>query len=486
MPSQVEVLDQRPSHLSATAPSDHSAPSASIREPGASMGRTRRKRRACRFSVFTCSGSPRTQCAQQVWAVGCGNSPQPTCPCFPRFLSARACSLAGTHHMSSKRERGGPVTETPIGTSFGTSFGPLLRQCRQAVGLSLRQLAARVGYDHSYLSQVERGQRPGSADLARLCDRELGTEGRLTATFERRPARADQLRPEAGPLETAWRGLVATLGSGGPMPDDFRNVPPAALLPELVRQMQGADGAEAAELSMLIAETLARLGERHTARRWWWAARTAADSIAAGPQPALVRAREVITGLAERRPLAELLELADESVALDRQAPGAAGCVPRTAQALVLAELGRTQEAHCALQELIGVGDELAPEARPYQLHWAEGRVCTLLGYGVAGCVLLERARELCPESWIGERARLDLSLAECLVVAGETAAGLATALRVLVELPDEWHDSLVYDAGARVLHVVQAEPGAAELRQLLARSAYRSGRSVGGGSSWR
>ncbi|WP_327637043.1 helix-turn-helix transcriptional regulator [Kribbella sp. NBC_00482] len=379
-------------------------------------------------------------------------------------------------------------------TSIGTSFGPLLRQCRQAVGLSLRQLAARVGYDHSYLSQVERGQRPGSADLARLCDRELGTDGRLTATFERRPARAGQLRPEAdpleaSPLETAWRGLVATLDAGGPVPDDFRSVPPASLLPELTRQLHGADGVEAAELSMLIAETLARLGERSTARRWWWVARAAADSAGEGPLPALVRAREAITGLAERRPLAELLQLADESVALDRQAPGAAGSEPRTAQALVLAELGRTQEAHLALQELIGVGDELlraTQQARPYLLHWAEGRVCTLLGYGMAGCVLLERARELCPESWLGERARLDLCLAECLVVAGEVTAGLATALRVLVELPDEWHDSLVYDAADRVLHVVQAEPGAAELRQLLARSAYRSGRSVGGGSSWR
>jgi transcriptional regulator with XRE-family HTH domain len=387
--------------------------------------------------------------------------------------------------MSSKRERGDPVTET----SIGTSFGPLLRQCRQAAGLSLRQLAARVGYDHSYLSQVERGQRPGSADLARLCDRELGTDGRLTATFERRPARAGQLQPEADPLETAWRGLVATLGAGGPVPDDFRSIPPASLLPELVSQLHGADGVEAAELSMLIAETLARLGERSTARRWWWAARAAADSAGEGPLPALVRAREAITGLAERRPPAELLELAEESVALDRQAPGAAGCVPRTARALVLAELGRTEEAHRALQELIGVGDELlraTPQARPYQLHWAEGRVCTLLGYGVAGCVLLERARELCPESWVGERARLDLCLAECLVVAGEVAAGLATALRVLVELPDEWHDALVYDAADRVLHVVPAEPGAAELRQLLAQSAYRSGRSVGGGSSWR
>lgn len=380
-------------------------------------------------------------------------------------------------------------TRTSTQTSTETSFGPLLRQCRQAAGLSLRQLAARVGYDHSYLSQVERGQRPGSADLARLCDQELGTGGRLSATFERRPARAAQLRPETAPLETAWRGLVSTLGAGGPLPADHRSVPPASLLPDLVRQLHGAAQAEAAELGILIAETLTRLGEPSTARRWWWAARAAADSVGNGPLPALARAREAIIGLAERRPLTELLQLADESVALDRQVSDTAGCAPLTARALVLAELGRTHEAHQALQELIGVGDELlrtSPQARPFQLHWAEGRVCTLLGYGVAGCVLLERARELCPESWIGERARLDLSLAECLVVAGEVAAGLATALRVLVELPDEWHDTLVYDAADRVLRVVPAEPGAAELRRLLARPAYRSGRSVGVGSSWR
>src|SRR3954471_19952685 len=79
--------------------------------------------------------------------------------------------------MSSKRERGGPVTDA--------SFGTQLRHYRQAVGLSLRQLATRVGYDHSYLSQVERGQRPGSADLARLCDRELGTGDRLAETYRR-------------------------------------------------------------------------------------------------------------------------------------------------------------------------------------------------------------------------------------------------------------------------------------------------------------
>jgi transcriptional regulator with XRE-family HTH domain len=342
------------------------------------------------------------------------------------------------------------------------TFGSLLRQCRQTAGLSLRQLAAQVGYDHSYLSQVERGQRPGSADLARLCDQQLGTDGRLSATFGQKPAR---VRPEA--LEAAWRGLVGTVGADpGQLFGDFRSVPPASLLPALVRQLSGADRPEAAELSILIAETLTRLDDRSTARRWWWAARAAADGVDCG---AVVRAREVLSGLAERRPLPELLELAEEAVALDRQS-----YLPRAARALVLAELGQSQEARRALQELIGA--ELAPT---YQVHWVEGRMCALLGYGVAGCVLLERARELCPESWIGERARLDLCLAECLAVAGEVAAGLAMSLRVLIELPDEWHDTLVYDAADRVLRVVQAEPGAAELRRLLA-GLWAAGRGRG------
>src|SRR3954452_15097938 len=116
--------------------------------------------------------------------------------------------------MSSKRERGGPVTETST-TEASSAFGTHLRQCRQAAGLSLRQLAARVGYDHSYLSQVERGRRPGSADLARLCDRELGTGSRLTGTYLRaHPKRTVAERPvvsglPAASLAAVWDGLTS-------------------------------------------------------------------------------------------------------------------------------------------------------------------------------------------------------------------------------------------------------------------------------------
>ncbi|WUJ71902.1 helix-turn-helix transcriptional regulator [Kribbella soli] len=368
-------------------------------------------------------------------------------------------------------------------TEASSAFGTHLRQSRQAVGLSLRQLAARVGYDHSYLSQVERGQRPGSADLARLCDRELGTGDQLTVTFERRPSRTARPGQTADPLEPAWqRPATAGVADQAIALDDFRSTPPPVLLPDLVSELQllqarGGDALQAVELSILIAETLTGLGQRRSARRWWWAAH--ASAVGAGE--ALVCAREAISGLAERRPLPTLLELADKAVA--HQSPSA---VSRAARALVLAELGQSEETHRALQELVGIGEEALaarPDWMPYQLHWAEGRVCARLGYGVPGCILLERARELCPEGWIGERAKLDLAQAESLAVAGEVPAGLAMALRVLVELPHEWRDLWVDDAADRVLRVVpESERGAVELRRLLA----TKGRSVGSGSSWR
>jgi hypothetical protein len=205
-----------------------------------------------------------------------------------------------------------------------------------------------------------------------------------------------------------------------------------------------------------------------------------------------VRAREAISGLAERRSPVQLLATADEALAL---ASGGAVVQAHAARACVLAELSRDGEAHRALQELIGVADELPSASTscgplddwaPYQVHGAEGRVCASLGYGAAGCVLLARAVELCPEDWLGERARLQMGLAECLVVDGEVAAGVALALRVLVELPDEWHTYYLYDDAARVLRAVRTrQPGmAATLQELLRRTPYLDSRSVGTGSS--
>jgi hypothetical protein len=60
-------------------------------------------------------------------------------------------------------------------------------------------------------------------------------------------------------------------------------------------------------------------------------------------------------------------------------------------------------------------------------------------------------------------------------------------AMRVLVELPDQWHTHYLYDAAGRVLSAVQGkELGRAavrDYRELLTRRPYLN-RSVGSGSS--
>jgi transcriptional regulator with XRE-family HTH domain len=371
--------------------------------------------------------------------------------------------------------------------------------------LSLRQLAGRVGYDHSYLSQVERGQRLGSADLARLCDRELGTGDQLTVIFEQKGRPAPAAPQPADPLEAAWRGLVTAFGCPDASADrrDFRSVPPAGLLPDLMTQLRRVPArgsaeaaAEAAQLSVLTALTLTSFGDAPGARRWWLAARTTADASTDVSVLSLVRAREALSGLAERRQLTQLLETADAALALARQARGGCAVQAHAARARVLAELGREREAHQALQELIGAADALPSASTlsgplgdwaPYEVHGAEGRVCASLGYGAAGCVLLLRALELCPPDWLGERAGLELWLAECLAVDGEVAAGVALALRVLVELPDEWHTYYLYDDAGRVVTAARERaPGLAAVRDLevlLERKVYAKGRSVGSGS---
>lgn len=63
------------------------------------------------------------------------------------------------------RERGSALTTqattNPIATS---SFAQELRQAREAAGLSQSRLAARAGYDHSYVSRLESDSRSPTRD----------------------------------------------------------------------------------------------------------------------------------------------------------------------------------------------------------------------------------------------------------------------------------------------------------------------------------
>lgn len=59
------------------------------------------------------------------------------------------------------------------------SVGQLLQWYRKEAGLSLPRLAALAHYDKGYLSKVENGRKPMSVELARVCDKVLGTGGEL-------------------------------------------------------------------------------------------------------------------------------------------------------------------------------------------------------------------------------------------------------------------------------------------------------------------
>ncbi|WP_420323394.1 helix-turn-helix domain-containing protein [Kribbella antibiotica] len=401
---------------------------------------------------------------------------------------------------------------TPSPASGGPTFGAQLRQCRQAAGLSLRQLAGRIGHDHSYLAQIERGQRQGTADLARRCDGELGTGNLLTEAYRRTPAKPRRSTPTVGldPLESAWQQLAIAF----PEKDAFlaaeesvwfsslQSLPAVRRLPELVRELstppinhRALQEDRQIELSLLIAETLTACGRLGDARRWWWAARQLADALGEPGLCSLARSREATSGLAEGRALPELLELTDEALTLALQEPRRSDAMlsARSTRARVLAALGRVVEAHALLPQLLSHADELpmASTGRgwaPYEMHGVEGRVCASLGYWTAGCLMFARGLELCPSERLEERALLELAMAECFAGSSQGAAALAVAMRVLIELPDEWHTTYVYAIAARVLSGVRQReprlPGLYDLDLLVARRPW-AGRSVGSESCW-
>jgi hypothetical protein len=429
------------------------------------------------------------------------------------------------------------------------AFGIELRHYRQAAALSLRQLGAKVGYDHSYLSQVERGQRPGSTQLARLCDRALGTGSALVTAYEQarrttaaamalhNPAlvpaaspaprqsappelavvRAPAAVPESGPwlppsldmLEITRHGLVDSLSQVTVVDEwaavvttyarDFSTTAPADLLPELAADLEllratvGSVPAPAREglsesaalMSALMARTLACLSRSRAARRWWWTARASADQSGSPDARTLVRSWEAISGVAEHRPLPELLELADEARSIDARPAGAVEALASQAQLLGL--LGRAGAARQALRNLrtaaAGLPADVTSDSSlfgwpSYRLHYVESFVCTALAETATAYSAQERALALCPPEFIRERAELELHRACCLVRDGETAAGLATAMRTLVELPDRCHTEFLYDAARRVLCAVRAgdlgRPAVRDYRELLARRPYQ------------
>ena len=75
-------------------------------------------------------------------------------------------------------------------------FGEELRRRRQEAGLHQQDLADRIAYHRSYLSQVERGRQVPAEQFAMLCDRALEARGALMGIFQELAAERETRRRE--------------------------------------------------------------------------------------------------------------------------------------------------------------------------------------------------------------------------------------------------------------------------------------------------
>ncbi|WP_078618114.1 MULTISPECIES: helix-turn-helix domain-containing protein [unclassified Streptomyces] len=112
------------------------------------------------------------------------------------------------------------------------AFGAALRRARTERGLSLSALARLVHYSKGYLSKIENGGKPPTADLARRCDEALRAGGALSRLV---PGVPRARGPEPPSTVCPYRGLAAF----GPEDADWffgRERATAALLERLGRQ----------------------------------------------------------------------------------------------------------------------------------------------------------------------------------------------------------------------------------------------------------
>jgi transcriptional regulator with XRE-family HTH domain len=104
-------------------------------------------------------------------------------------------------------------------------FGEELRRRRREAELHQQDLADRIAYHRSYLSQVERGRQVPAEQFAMLCDRALEARGALIGMFQELAAEREARRREVA--VERWRERFR---SGSDAPAEAIAVPESALV----------------------------------------------------------------------------------------------------------------------------------------------------------------------------------------------------------------------------------------------------------------
>ncbi|MEW2177491.1 helix-turn-helix transcriptional regulator [Streptomyces sp. NPDC005406] len=152
-------------------------------------------------------------------------------------------------------EATGPVPVDDSTAEAWRSFGARLRRWRGRAGLTQAQVGARVGYDHTAISRLERGSRRTPLPLARRLDELLLAHGELLAACEEAE---DQERSggEPGSPATVRNGPLPGEPAGGAL---VAMLPPGTVLPAvlpaygLVCPVHGREGCSVPVLTDVIA-----------------------------------------------------------------------------------------------------------------------------------------------------------------------------------------------------------------------------------------
>ncbi|MDG4833976.1 helix-turn-helix transcriptional regulator [Solwaraspora sp. WMMD1047] len=264
----------------------------------------------------------------------------------------------------------------------------------------------------------------------------------------------------------------------------------AADLVDLQGTLDAARGAQYRGLSRVsgllagvMAMSLVNLGQFQPARRWWRAARHAADASTDPVVRTWIRGHDATHALYDRRPLTIALTRADEALVIGGSAayPGVTEALSARAQAYAL--LGRADEARDAVNHLADLYGQLPASATQdlgtafgypqHRLWHTTSYVGTHLGDTDTARQAQEHALTLYPASSRRSRAQVQLHAARCMVIDGYLDEGASHAQTVIDAVPVAHRTAMVLDMGRKVLDqvpVVERERSAlAELREMLA-----------------
>lgn len=410
------------------------------------------------------------------------------------------------------------------------TFGQLLHRLRGDI--SLREIARRSNVSPTYVFEVEKDRKTPSEKVAAALDTALNADGKLVTALHSRPVKQIGLHSPAEPKspideqtddkedttkrrrllqlaagvgagtlgmhESARQLLDLSLNTHRSIEDwdltitdhlhALRTLPPHQVAHDLTVDLLAlhaqidhphpADETRelyrvAAVLACVQANALTRIGDHGAAIRWWYTARTAADTAKDLHVRLLVRGEEAIHGLYGQRAPDTVLTLIHKARHITPRP------WPRlvAAEAKTLAMLGRHHEAVTALHHLLdltehGISGDTLGWWKPDQIPFAHSWVYATAGNETAADAARDHVLNITPEHSYQYRINVRLHEAICTVAQGGTTAGARQATQLITSLPSVYRTNHVLETGRRVLRLVPLDqrkhPAASDLRAVL------------------